>query len=114
MKGISGAPQPQQPTSNAAAWLGGRYTTFRLISDLEAVKVYMLAAFAHPAADKVAASATSNGRWFVVGDVILTRSDPVGSRGSWSTFVRVDWCRLKAGSIVNVGRCSPLFGPMGG
>jgi hypothetical protein len=113
MKGISGTPQPRQPTTNADAWLGGHYTTFRLVSDVEAVKVYVVAVFGR-GRETSGGATRSNGRWFAVGDVILMRAAPTSASSLWSNFARIDWCRLKAGSIVNVGRCSPLFTPMGG
>jgi hypothetical protein len=114
MQDISGTPQPKQPTSNSGAWLGGNYTTVRLVADVDAVRVHVGAGVGAARRESLAMGAGSLGRWFAVGDVILTRSTYTSSRALPADFSRVDWCRLKAGSIVNVGRCSPLFGHMGG
>lgn len=116
MTRISGTPQPKQPTSNAGAWLGGQYTTMRLVGDVEAVRVQAVVGVSAAGRDSPvgAASLGSMGRWFAVGDVILARSASPSSRVAPRGFSRVDWCRLKAGSIINVGRCSPQFGHVGG
>jgi hypothetical protein len=114
MSGVSGTPQPKQPTSAPSAWLGGNYRTLRLASDLEAVRVHVGAGAGAARKAPLATGAGSTGRWFAVGDVILTKSDYTSSRALPSGFTKVDWCRLKAGSIVNIGRCSPLFGHVGG
>jgi hypothetical protein len=113
-KEILGTPQPQGQTSCIDAWLGGHYSTIRLAHDVEAVRVHVGAGVAAAANELLATGAGSVGRWFAVGDVILTRSAYTGSRALASGFSRVDWCVLKAGSIVNVGRCHPLFGHSGG
>jgi hypothetical protein len=114
VNGISGTPQPQHATTNIDAWLGGKYVTLRLVNDVEAVRVYVIAAFGATGGNSSVPGTGSNGRWFAVGDVIFTQPSTTSARGMWESFARVEWCRLKAGSIVNVGRCSPLFGAMGG
>jgi hypothetical protein len=114
MSEISGTPYPKQPTSATSAWLGGNYRTIKLAADVEGVRVHVGAGVGAARRESLATGAGSLGRWFAVGDVILTRSDYTSSRALPSGFSKVDWCRLKAGSIVNVGQCSPLFGRMGG
>jgi hypothetical protein len=109
---ISGTQQPQHATTNTDAWLGGQYVTLRLLNDVEAVRVYVIAPFGNNSNSSPGAG--SSGRWFAVGDVIFTQPSATSARGMWESFARVEWCRLRAGSIVNVGRCSPLFGAMGG
>jgi hypothetical protein len=111
---ISGTTQPQAKTSCLEAWLGGQYTTIRLSEDVEAVRVHVGAGVAASAQAFLSTGAGSHGRWFAVGDVILTRSAYTASRALPAGFSKVDWCVLKAGSIVNVGRCHPLFGHRGG
>jgi hypothetical protein len=113
MKGIPGAPQPLGQTQCADAWLGGHYSTIRLSEDVEAVRVHVGAGIAASSRDALPLGGSS-GRWFAIGDVILTRSVYTGSRALPAGFSKVDWCLLKAGSIVNVGRCHPLFGHGGG
>jgi len=111
---IVGTPQTQVQTSCIDAWLGGQYWTIRLAQDVEAVRVHVGAGVAATANQVLSTGAGSVGRWFAVGDVILTRSAYTGSRALPAGFSTVDWCVLKAGSIVNVGRCHPLFGHGGG
>ena len=116
--GISGTPQPKQPTTCAGAWLGGNYASIKLVSDVDAVRVHVRAGVGATTGsgrrESPAAAPGPLGRWFAVGDVILTDSAFTNSRSVPPGLTRVDWCRLKAGSIVNVGRSSPLFGHMGG
>jgi hypothetical protein len=114
MAEISGTPERQQRTSWPDAWLGGAYSTIRLAADVDAVRVHVRGGVAASSKDFLATGAGSLGRWFAVGDVILTRSNYKDSRALPAGFSKVDWCVLKAGSIVNVGRCHPLFGHGGG
>jgi hypothetical protein len=114
MTEISGTPQLRQPTSCADAWLDGHYSTIRLSGDVDAVRVHVRGGVAASAKDFLATGMGSLGRWFAVGDVILTRTALTDSRALPAGFSKVDWCVLKAGSLVNVGRCDPLFGHGGG
>jgi hypothetical protein len=114
MTEISGTAQVKQPTSCADAWLDGQYSTIRLAADLDAVRVHVRGGVAASSKDFLATGAGSLGRWFAVGDIILTRTAYTDSRALPAGFSKVDWCVLKAGSIVNVGRCHPLFGHGGG
>jgi hypothetical protein len=109
----SGTPQAKARTSCPEAWLG-TYETLRLSENVEAVRVHVGAGVAASSRDFLAMGAGSQGRWFAIGDVILTRSAYTGSRALPSGFSKVDWCVIKAGSIVNIGRCHPLFGHGGG
>jgi len=63
------------------------------------------------------------GRWFAIGDFTLTRADYADayslpktptSSGPRSFFTRVGFFTLPAGTVLNVGRASPLFGHTGG
>ena len=107
MRGLSGTSQPKQPTSCREVWLGGNYATVRLVNDVDAVSVRV-------GGRPPATAAGRPGPWFAVGDVILTGSAYTHSRSLQTGFSTVDWCILKAGSIVNIGRCSPLFGHLRG
>jgi hypothetical protein len=111
---ISGTPRPAGTTSCSDAWLGGRYSTVMLSRDVEAVRVHVGAGVGASTREQRASGAGSHGNWFAVGDVILTRSAYTDSRALPAGFSKVDWCVLKAGSIVNVGRAHPLFGHSGG
>jgi hypothetical protein len=114
MKQLSGTPQPRARTSCREAWLGDAYETIRLSDNVEAVRVHVGAGVARSSNDFLSTGAGSQGRWFAIGDVILTRSAFTGSRGTPAGFSKVDWCVIKAGSIVNIGQCHPLFGHSGG
>src|SRR4051812_20325682 len=114
MNHIRGTPEPLAGTSCADAWLNGVYETIRLLENVQAVRVHVGAGVAASAQAFLSTGAGSLGRWFAIGDVILTRSAYTASRALPSGFSKVDWCVLKAGSIVNVGRCHPLFGHSGG
>jgi len=114
MSEIAGTPQRQRPTSCAEAWLNGQYATIWLSEDVEAVRVHVGGGVAPAARDFLATGSGTLGRWFVVGDVILTRTAYTDSRTLPTGVSKVDWCVLKAGSIVNVGRGHPMFGHGGG
>src|SRR5215471_3925055 len=114
MKDVSGTPLPKAATSFASAWLGGNYSTIKLAADVDAVRVHVGGGMGASPRSHLASGAGSVGRWFAVGDVILTRSAYTNSRALPSAFSRVDWCRLRAGTVVNIGRCSPMFGGAGG
>ena len=114
MQEISGTPQPQARTSCPEAWLSGQYSTVRLSDNVEAVRVHVGAGVAASSREFLATGAGSRGRWFAVGDMILTRSAYTDTRALPAGFSTVDWCVLKAGSIVNVGQGHPLFGHGGG
>jgi hypothetical protein len=114
MAEVTGTPQPQLPTSCPDAWLAGQYSTVRLVEDVAAVRVHVGAGVAASAKAFLSTGAGSLGRWFAVGDVILTRTAYTDSRALPAGFSKVDWCRLRAGSVVNVGWCHPLFGHGGG
>ena len=114
MEELTGTPQAQQPTSAATAWLGGNYRTIRLAADVDAVRVVVRSGASIGRKEALTTAVRVVDRWFAVGDVILTGSASTSSSARRSPFSQVDWCRLKAGSIVNVGRSSPLLGHAGG
>jgi hypothetical protein len=87
-------------TSQETGWRG-RYWTLRLYGDFPAVRVW-LPGFSGP-----------RGRWFAIGDVILSRDDYKRTRSLLTNFTRVAFCTLRAGSIINVGYCSALGGHPG-
>ena len=115
--GVTGTPRPRAKTTCADAWLGGHYATMKLARDIEAVRVPVgagIRAAAETTSERLGKGTGARGRWFAVGDVILTRTAYTDSRALPAGFSEVNWCVLKAGSVVNVGRCHPLFGHSGG
>jgi hypothetical protein len=54
------------------------------------------------------------GRWFAVGDFIQTYDEYRVTHALPAHFTEVALARLRPGTILNVGRCSPLFGHTGG
>src|SRR5262249_38822036 len=112
--GVSGTHQPRRQTSCPDAWLAGRYATMRLSEDVEAVRVAVRGGVAQKAKDFLPTGAGEHGRWYAVGDMIMTRTAYTDSRTLPTSFARIDWWVIKAGSIVNVGQGHPLFGQSGG
>jgi hypothetical protein len=112
MPEIPGTPHPKQGTSRVDAWLGGHYSTMRLSRDVDAVRLPTAVGVAS-SKEPLGTGGATLGRWFAVGNVILTRTAYTDARTLPGTLIRVEWYVLKAGSIVNVGRCHPLFGQGG-
>jgi hypothetical protein len=101
-----------QKTSQDNAWLGPRFTV-RLVSELPAIRVHVRGA-AGAAAQSSRAGSRSVGRWFAIGDVILTRDQYAARHALPGRFAYQDEWILPVGSILNVGLASPLFGQTGG
>ena len=101
------------PTRDTRAWLGDHHT-IRLYEDLSAVRVHVNAgegASIHP---HLAGGAGEKGRWFAIGDYIQTYDEYVATHALPAHFTHITMCRLLAGTVLNVGRCGPLFGRPGG
>lgn len=113
MSDLTGAPQRRAETSCADAWLGGQYATIRLSENVHAVRVQVSAGVAAPGRDRLATGAGIPGRWFAVGDIILTHSANTSARTPGG-FSKIEWYVLKAGSVVNVGLRHPMFGHVDG
>jgi hypothetical protein len=111
--GIPGTPVPQQPTSRRDAWLG-TYRTVRLTAPIEALRVHVGAGAAASVHEHLATGAGLHGRWFAVGDITQTYDQYRASRALPGPFTQVAIATLAAGTILNVGRCSPLFSHQGG
>ena len=110
---IPGTVVPNAPTSRPGAWLGP-YRTLRLQRDVEAMRVHVGAGEGAATRPELVSGAGALGRWFAIGDVVLSRSDYVDAQALPAGFSDVELCVLRAGSIVNVGLCGPLFGRGGG
>lgn len=90
---------PLRKTNADNAWQGERFTV-RLIADLPALRVH--------------AKVNARGRWFAIGDVILTREEYQSAHALPDHFSHQDEWLLPHGTILNVGVCSPLFNHAGG
>ena len=110
---LPATPVPQRPTSAADAWLG-TYRTVRLTAPIEALRVHVGAGVAASPHKHLATGAGLHGRWFAIGDVVQTYGQYRASRALPGHFTEVAIATLAAGTILNVGRCSPLFGHQGG
>jgi hypothetical protein len=104
---------PHRATSAANAWLGP-YQTIQLTAPIRALRVHVGAGAAASTVRLLAVGAGLHGRWFAVGDVVQTYDQYRASRALPGHFTDVALATLLAGAILNVGRCSPLFGQPGG
>ena len=100
-------------TRDARAWAGG-YVTVELTGSVEAVRAHVGAGTGATARD-LGSSAGTLGRWYAIGDVVHTRRGfaSVHSLPS-SRTTKLTFFRMLPGTVLNVGRCSPLFGGEGG
>lgn len=110
---IPGEELPTRLTNEPTAWLYGQYKTIRLKKDVPALRVHRGVGTAAAANRKLAWGSGSRGRWFAIGDVILTRSEYIVAHALPEGFSKEDECVLPIGAILNVGRCGPLFGHPG-
>jgi hypothetical protein len=94
----------QRPTSASNAWLGP-HTTVRLTADLPAVRVHV---------GGLKGGAALHGRWFAIGDIVQTYGEYRSSRALPGQFTQIAWATLLNGTLLNVGRCGPLFRLPGG
>lgn len=101
-----------QPTSYAKAW-AGPYFTIRLVAELPAIRVHARGGEAAAARGALAGSGTI-GRWFAIGDVILTREAYAARHALPGRFTHQNEWILPTGSVLNVGFAGPLFGHPGG
>jgi hypothetical protein len=107
---IPGTVVSHHETREQNAWLGA-YCTVELTSDLEAIRVHVGAG-----EGGVETGARLHGRWFGVGDFVQTYDEYRQSRALPAHFTHIAMATLLAGTVVNVGRCSPLpeYGVAGG
>lgn len=104
---------PQRPTNADNAWLGP-YRTIRLIAPIDALRVHVGAGAGASIHKHLASGAGIHGRWFAVGDVVQTYEEFRSTRALPGHFTEIAIATLAVGTILNVGRCSPLFGLKGG
>ena len=100
-------------TSAESAWLGMRHTV-RLLEPVLALRVHSRGGTSAATQEHLAFGASTVGRWFAVGDVVLTRSGYLQQHALPAGFTHQDEWLLPATSILNVGIAGPLFGQPGG
>jgi hypothetical protein len=103
---------PTAATSALNAWEGG-YATVRLTAPIEAIRVHLNGGVAASSRPELV-GAGPFGRWFAIGDVIQTYGEYRATRALPAHFTHVAIATLLPGTVVNVGRCAPLFGHEGG
>jgi hypothetical protein len=102
-----------QQTSSDAAWQHLRHTVC-LLAPLPAIRVHARAGAGAASREGLAFGAGTVGRWFAIGDVVLTRSAYSAEHALPESFTHQDDWLLPAGTVLNVGRAGPLFGHQGG
>ena len=113
MTAIPAVTVAQRPTSASNAWFGP-HTTVRLTADLPAVRVHVGAGEGAAARREQVAGAGLHGRWFAIGDIVQTYDEYRASRALPAHFTEIAWATLLNGTLLNVGRCGPLFRLPGG
>jgi hypothetical protein len=110
---IKADPVPKRPTSASNAWLG-EYRTIRLRAPTRAVRVHLGAGTAAARVPHLASGAGLHGRWFAIGDVVQTYGQYRASRALPGHFTEIALATIQAGTVLNIGRCAPLFSLPGG
>ena len=103
---VPGVQLPTGTTDRADAWLGP-YLTVQLTQPWEGLRVHVDGA---PGTSQ----ARLRGRWHAIGDFIATYSEYLASRALPAPFTKIALCTFQRGTILNVGRCAPLFNLAGG
>ncbi len=102
-------PVPRRPSKCSNAWKD-EYKTVALTHAIQAIRVHVGAGTAASQHRHLATGAGLHGSWFAIGDVVQTYEQYRASRALPSHFTNIAIATLAAGSVVNVGLCSPLFG----
>lgn len=101
-------------TGASNAWGPRGYTTVRLLEPLPALRVHTRSGAAAATRPELAGGAGTVGRWFAIGDVILTRDQYKAAHALPAGFSHQDDWLLPAGTVLNVGIAGLLFGHAGG
>lgn len=107
---------PTAESRDKSPWLDGIYTTVKLIAAVDGLRVHT-GGKGYPGRQ----GSHETGAWILIGDVIGTsgqiadsRSLPTSNPSSMAAFTQTSEAVLAAGTIVNIGRASALFGASGG
>ncbi len=105
---IPGRQVARRPTRAANAWLGG-YITVQLDGELAGMRVHVGATDTATVNPLLASGAGLRGRWLAIGDFIQTYGEYLRTRALPAHFTQAALCTCLPGTILNVGRCGPLF-----
>jgi len=105
---------PQRSSSSKEAWRDNSYHTVQLTAPLAALRVHHRAGGGAAAARELAWGSGTQGRWFAIGDIVLTRSEYAARYALPGSFSHQDEWQFPAGTAMNVGIAGPLFGYPGG
>jgi hypothetical protein len=107
---------PSCATVDPTAWLAGDFRTVRLLDTVQALRVHTNGK-AFPARE----ASMANGRWILIGDVIMTSGQIADSRSlpgkdvsSMIAFAHVSEATLERGVVINIGLASTKFAGRGG
>ncbi len=95
------------PTSQDDAWAGGHYWTVLLLDAIPALRLH-----GRGLPVKLGSSTTMSrpkGDWFSIAENIMGQQDFTSTFALQWSMPFVALCTLKAGSVLNIGRCSPIF-----
>jgi len=96
------------------AWGPHGFITVRLVAPLPAVRVHTRAGVAASVRTHLSHGSSAVGRWFAIGDVILTRDQYKAAHALPAGFTHQDDWLFPIGTHLNVGVAGPLFGHPGG
>lgn len=105
---------PRQKTNAENAWRAGSFHTIRLVAALPAIRVHARVGSSAAKDPQFVFGAGTFGRWFAIGDVILTRHEYTDVHALPGRFTTLDEYLLPLGTELNVGIAAPLFGYSGG
>jgi hypothetical protein len=105
---------PKAQTSASDAWGRWGYVTVRLTESMPALRVHVRAGVGASTSSSFAWGASSSGRWFAIGDTILTREEYRALHALPAGFSHQDEWTLPPNTTLNVGIAGPLFGHPGG
>lgn len=111
---LPASPLPLRDTSAENAWTPRGYRTIRLTQSIPAMRVHVRAGVGAAFQGHLALGAGRHGRWFAIGDVILTREEYAAAHALPAGFSHQDDWELPIGTVLNVGYAGPLFGHPGG
>jgi len=96
-------------TRDTRAWMHGQYSTVRLLSSVEGVRVHTNGR-SFPGRE----ASHAIGAWIAIGDVIQSSQEFEDSRALPGSFTHLGWALIPEQAVINVGLSGPLFGACGG
>jgi len=103
----------KRATTRLTAWLHS-YLTVKLYGEMWAIRTHVGAVDAAYANARMARGARAIAAWFAIGDIVQTYEQFRNARALPANFTHISLASLLPGTVLNVGRCGPLFGKRGG